>query len=69
MPYHTPLLICGCGQTYPLVDFMKQKDAHMGIACKKCGSLFEVTIHVPKDLLINDAVQKAEFEKIHGEVK
>jgi hypothetical protein len=69
MPYHTPIITCGCGQVYPIHNFLEQKDAYIGICCSKCGSLFEVTVHVPKDLLIQDVVQKAEFEKIHGKVK
>ena len=69
MPYHTPQLTCGCGKNFPLHDFMKQKDVHIPICCENCGTLFEVTLHVPKDLLIQDAVQRAEFERIHGPIK
>lgn len=69
MPYHTPLLICGCGTIFPLHDFIKEKDASMDFMCKVCGSTFEIVIHVPKDVLINDAVQRADFEKIHGKVE
>ena len=69
MPYHTPHFACGCGKIYPLHNFMEQKDVHSSFACPVCGTLVEITIHVPKDLLIQDAVQKAQFEEIHGEVK
>lgn len=68
MAYCTPQFTCGCGEAYPLHDFMKNKDAEISIACKKCGTLVEMTIHVPKDLLVCDAVQKADFERLHGKV-
>lgn len=69
MPYHTPIFTCGCGKVYPISDFMEKKDMHTGFVCDVCGTMVEITVHVPKDLLIQDVTQKAEFEKIHGKVK
>lgn len=69
MAYHCPIFTCGCGKVYPVHNFMQQKDSHTGFACDKCGTLVEITVHVPKDLLIKDVVQKVEFERIHGKIK
>jgi len=68
MAYHTPQFICGCGETYALHDFILKKDSEISVACQKCGTLVEMVIHVPKNLLIQDVIQKKDFEAIHGKV-
>jgi hypothetical protein len=69
MPYHCPIFTCGCGAVYPIQNFMEQEGTKWEVKCTKCGTHAYLILHVPKDLLIKDVVQRVEFERIHGEIK
>lgn len=58
MPYHTPILVCGCGEKFPC-------DIHTGNVrfekvCLKCHSEFVISANIPAQYVGSPCVEIGE---------
>jgi hypothetical protein len=58
MAFHTPQIICGCGEVYPLdvrdnVEFLR--------TCLRCGSEFHIKATIPVEFISGDPSRRGKL--------